>query len=256
MSQRLQKILSQWGIASRRHAERMILAGRVKVNGQIAQIGQNADAQSDRIEVDNRAIQPQGRPELIYILLNKPVGVITSCKDVRGRQTVLDLLPTELIDGLGLHPVGRLDADSTGALLLTNDGELTFALTHPRHCIPKTYKVWVKGCPCESILQLWREGVMLSGKKTLPASVKILQQENSQTLLEIIIKEGRNRQIRRIAKQLGHPVTVLHRTAIGSLNLKSGKRSLSSGKYRFLEPEEVRVLQENLPQIFLDVEKI
>ncbi|PSB02822.1 pseudouridine synthase [Merismopedia glauca] len=256
MSQRLQKILSQWGVASRRHAERMILAGRIKVNGQTAQLGQNADPQVDRIEVDNCIIQPQGRPQLLYILLNKPLSTVTTCNDQRGRTTVLDLLPTELTHSQGLHPVGRLDAESTGALLLTNDGELTFGLTHPRHCIPKTYEVWVKGHPPESVLQLWREGVMLLGRKTLPASVKIIKEEDSQTLLQVILKEGRNRQIRRIAKQLGYPVIALHRTAIGSLNLKSDERSLASGKYRFLEPQEVQILQENIQQIFLDVEKI
>jgi 23S rRNA pseudouridine2605 synthase len=250
MSQRLQKILSQWGIASRRHAEDLILAGRVKVNGQIAQIGQNADPEVDCIEVDDRIIQPQGRPQLIYILLNKPTGIVTTCKDQRGRPTVLDLLPQELTNNQGLHPVGRLDAESTGALILTNDGDLTFGLTHPCHCIPKTYEVWVKGNPPESVLQQWREGVMLLGRQTLPASVKLVQQEADRTLLEIILKEGRNRQIRRIAKQLGYPVIALHRTAIGSLNLESDERSLPSSQYRFLEPQEVQTLRENIPQIF------
>jgi pseudouridine synthase len=250
MSERLQKILSQWGVASRRHAEQMILAGRVKVNGQMAQIGQNADPLLDCIEVDNRIIRSQDRPELIYVLLHKPVGVVTTCSDYRGRTTVLECLPAELTRDRGLHPVGRLDADSTGALILTNDGELTFGLTHPRHCITKTYEVWVKGHPLESTLAHWREGVMLLGKKTLPASVKILKQEGDRALLQIILKEGRNRQIRKVAKLLGHPVIALHRTAIGSLNLNSDGRSLPSGKYRFLKPQEVLFLQESIKQIF------
>lgn len=252
MSQRIQKILSQWGISSRRHAEQMIVAGRVKVNGKVAQIGQNADPEVDRIEVDDRPIKPQGRPDLIYLLLNKPAGVVTTCKDQQGRKTVLDLLPGELTANRGLHPVGRLDADSTGALILTNDGDLTFGLTHPKHCISKTYEVWVKGKPPESVLQRWREGVMLGDRQTLPANVQIIQIQNNCTLLQIIIQEGRNRQIRRVAKQLGYPVITLHRTAIGSLQLNSKGRSLASGKYRFLDPQEVQFLQVNIRQMFLD----
>lgn len=253
MDERLQKIMAQWGIASRRQAEQMIQAGRVRVNGQMAHLGQKANPTCDLIEVDGKPIQPSDRPKLIYLLLNKPIGVVSTCADPRGRAKVLDLLPRRLQSDQGIHPVGRLDVDSTGALLLTNDGQLTFGLTHPRHHVPKTYQVWVQGCPPKSVLQAWRQGVMLGGQKTLPALVKQLEQRGDcQTLLEVILFEGRNRQIRRVAEQLGHPVIKLHRTAIGSIQLNPpGKPGLPSGGYRPLNPSEVRFLRNqvnlNLP---------
>ena len=243
MAERVQKILSQWGIASRRQAEQMILAGRVRLNGSLAHLGQKADPNTDRLEVDGRAITPANRPQLIYILLNKPAGVVSTCRDPRNRSTVLDLLPVELKQGQGIHPVGRLDAESTGALLLTNDGALTLSLTHPRYHLPKTYRVWVRGHPPESVLQLWRQGVILSGKKTLPAQVKVLKRRSQQTLLQVVLTEGRNRQIRRLAKQLGFEVLKLHRTAIGSIQLQlPNEPVLPSGHYRFLKDFEIRFL--------------
>lgn len=240
MDERLQKILSQWGIASRRQAEQMIAEGRVRINGAIAQVGQKANPAQDQIEVDGVALQPLDRPPLIYLLLHKPAGVVTTCNDPWGRPTVLDLLPSDLQQHAGIHPVGRLDADSTGALLLTNDGNVTFCLTHPRHSIGKTYHVWVQGSPPESVLQQWRQGVMLAGRRTRPAQVSVLQsQPSGQTLLEIVLQEGRNRQIRRVASQLGYPVVQLHRVAIGSIEL----RQLPSGQFRPLTPPEVQFLQ-------------
>ena len=243
MAERVQKILSQWGIASRRQAEQMILAGRVRLNGSLAHLGQKADPNTDRLEVDGRAITPANRPQLIYILLNKPAGVVSTCRDPRNRSTVLDLLPVELKQGQGIHPVGRLDAESTGALLLTNDGVLTLSLTHPRYHLPKTYRVWVRGHPPESVLQLWWQGVILSGKKTLPAQVKVLKRRSQQTLLQVVLTEGRNRQIRRLAKQLGFEVLKLHRTAIGSIQLQlPNEPGLPSGHYRFLKDFEIHFL--------------
>ncbi|MGL5063696.1 MAG: pseudouridine synthase, partial [Microcoleus sp.] len=162
MNERLQKILAQWGIASRRQAEQMILAGRVRLNGNIVQLGEKANPEFDRIEVDGVPVEPADRPMGIYLLLNKPEGVVSTCSDPRARVKVLDLLPPKLRSGKGIHPVGRLDADSTGALLLTNDGKLTFCLTHPRHSISKTYEVWVYGNPPEQVLQAWRQGIVLS----------------------------------------------------------------------------------------------
>jgi 23S rRNA pseudouridine2605 synthase len=239
MDERLQKILSQWGIASRRHAEQMIVEGRVQLNGTIARLGQRANPNRDQIRVDGRLIRSSDRPHSVYLLLHKPAGVVTTCRDPRRRLTVLDLLP-ESLKNYGLHPVGRLDADSTGALLLTNDGEVTFWLTHPRHAIAKTYHVLVRGHPSISVLQSWRQGVMLSGKQTLPADVEILrhQRENDCTLLRVVLREGRNRQIRRIASQIGHPVLQLQRIAIGQITL--GK--LPVGHYRRLTHEEIRFL--------------
>ncbi|HEY9747096.1 MAG TPA: pseudouridine synthase [Allocoleopsis sp.] len=239
MEDRLHKILAHWGIASRRHAEKMILDGRVRLNGTVAQLGQKADTQRDRIEVDGVTIQPTQRPQHLYLLLHKPAGVVSTCDDPWQRSTVLDLLPENLRQGQGLHPVGRLDFDSTGALLLTNDGELTFYLTHPRHQIPKTYNVWVQGRPSEAILQQWRRGVILGNRPTLPAQVRVLERQMGKTYLEIVLHEGRNRQIRRVAEQLGHPVLQLHRVAIGPIQLQQ----LPPGHYRSLTEFEINFLQ-------------
>lgn len=239
MDERLQKLMAQWGIASRRQAEQLILNGRVRVNGAIALLGQKASPTRDQIEVDGKPIQPVNRPELVYLLLHKPAGVVSTCQDPWNRSTVLELLPPVLQTGQGIHPVGRLDADSTGALLLTNDGSLTAHLTHPRYHIPKTYQVWVQGHPTDSVLSQWRRGILLEGKPTLPAQVQVLSQTATQTLLEIILHEGRNRQIRKTAKHLGHPVERLHRTAIGSIELKD----LPIGQFRPLTRFEVDCLQ-------------
>jgi len=246
MTQRLQKILSQWGIASRREAEKMILAGRVRLNGSVVQLGEKANPETDQIEIDGIPLKPTHRPQSIYLLLNKPAGVVSTCRDPRKRPTVLDLLPPELREGQGIHPVGRLDAESTGALLLTNDGALTLALTHPRHRVSKTYHVWVQGHPLESVLQAWRQGVILSGSKTLPAQVEVLQKQGSQTLLKVVLHEGRNRQIRRVAEQLGYPVLQLHRIAIGSICLEKPGANLRPGTYRPLEAFEIRFLQDKV----------
>lgn len=236
--ERLQKILSQWGIASRRQAEQIILAGRVRLNGGVAELGQKADPTCDRIEVDGRLVQPQ-RPERLYLLLHKPKSVVSTCSDPQQRRTALDLLPAALRQ-VGLHPVGRLDAASTGALLLTNDGAVTACLTHPRHSVAKTYRVWVEGQPSAAALQQWRQGLLLEGRLTRPAEVQSLAVQPDRTCLEIVLREGRNRQIRRVAAQLGHPVLTLHRLAIGPIQL--GK--LASGQYRSLDQAEIRFLQQ------------
>jgi 23S rRNA pseudouridine2605 synthase len=241
-AERLQKILSQCGIASRRQAEQSIRDGRVRVNGIVAKIGQTADLDTDRIEVDDRLITAENKPQAVYLLLNKPLGVVCTCSDPQGRSTVLDLLPPDWRQSEGIHPVGRLDIDSTGALLLTNDGDLTFYLTHPRHSISKTYVVWVQGQPSASALTAWRRGVVLDGRRTLPAQVEVVKRKPDRTLLKIILREGRNRQIRRIAEQLGHPVLHLHRTEIGNISLDRAV-PLPIGCYRHLEPEEIRSLQ-------------
>lgn len=250
MEARLQKILAQWGVASRREAEEMIRRSRVRINGVLAHLGQKVDPQKDQITVDGKLVVNKQRPALIYLLLNKPAGVVSTCYDPQGRLTILDLLPKDLRQGLGIHPVGRLDTDSTGALLLTNDGELTFALTHPSHSVPKTYRVLVKGHPSEELLQMWRQGVMLDGRRTRPAEVRLIESWNAQSSLEIVLKEGRNRQIRRIAEQLGYPVIKLHRTAIGPIKLQIPKQPyLKEGKYRSLKDDEMRFLQQQIKHI-------
>lgn len=244
MEERIHKILSQWGIASRRHAEELILAGRVQRNGAIVTVGEKADVEKDAIAVDGKLIRPVARPQLVYILLNKPKGVVATCDDPQGRKTVIDLLPKNLQVGQGIHPVGRLDVDSTGALILTNDGELTFKLTHPRHSIPKTYQVWVQGNPPASVLKQWRQGIVLDGKSTRKAQVRVIKRQDAQTCLEVILKEGRNRQIRKVAEQLGYPVVNLHRTAIGAIQLQPlTEAELLKGCYRYLKDFEICFLQ-------------
>ena len=240
MSHRLQKILSRHGIASRREAEQIILAGRVAVNGRtITELGTKADPERDRIEVDGKLLQTNA-PDFLYLLLNKPTSVVSTCDDPQGRKTVLDFLPPQYQQ---VYPVGRLDYNSSGALILTNDGDFANYLMHPRHHVAKTYEVWVKGIPSHQLIQQWQTGIMLDGKLTLPATVKILQIERNKyptprTQLQIILSEGRNRQIRRVAEQLGHPVLALHRVAIGAISLAP----LKSGSYRLLSDYEIKTL--------------
>jgi 16S rRNA pseudouridine516 synthase len=228
--QRLQKLISAAGVCSRRHAEELLREGRVKVNQVTAGLGDQADPNIDRIEVDGRPLSQPSSPRLI--LLNKPPGVISSCSDPQGRQTVLDLIPKSL--RRGLHPVGRLDGDSRGALLLTNQGAITLQLTHPRYSHSKTYKVQVRGHPTTSTLNRWCNGVELDGIPTQPAEISMLKQGGNQTLLKVILTEGRNRQIRRVAEALGHPVLDLQRIAIASIDLGS----LPEGHWRELTRSE------------------
>ena len=247
MEERLQKLLSQWGIASRRRSEDLIVAGRVLVNGTPAQLGQRANPETDLIVVDGTPLKRANQPQRQYYLLHKPRGVVSACQDPQGRRTVLDLLPNPLKAGSGLHPVGRLDTDSTGALLLTNDGQLTHGLTHPSHHINKVYQVEVEGQPASATLRRWRQGVLLDGKRTLPAQVRpcrpsVRDRDRSgraTTCLEVILREGRYRQVRRVAEILGHPVVRLHRQAIGPIAIAALKR----GQYRSLTPAEVDQLR-------------
>jgi len=183
-------------------------------------------------------------PEFVYLLLNKPTGVVCTCDDPQQRKTVLNILPSQYRH---VYPVGRLDYNSSGALILTNDGDFANYLMHPRHHVAKTYEVWVKDIPNSQTLKKWQEGIVLDGKLTLPATVNILQVERPRnqnlhqtpkTQLRIILEEGRNRQIRRVAEQLGHPVLALHRVAIASISLTS----LKSGAYRSLTDREIKKL--------------
>ncbi len=238
--ERLQKLLAAAGLCSRRAAEELLRQGRVQVNGRVAGLGDRADPERDRITVDGRPLQPAAKP--LLLLLNKPVGVLSSCSDPRGRPTVLDLLPADLRRGQGLHPVGRLDADSRGALLLTNQGDLTLRLTHPRYGHRKTYRVWVEGLPSAAVLGQWAAGVPLEEGPSQPVQVRLLRQQGSgntgRSLLELVMGEGRNRQIRRTAALLGHPVRDLRRVAIGPLALGD----LAEGRWRPLEHREWKLL--------------
>ena len=234
MHQRLQKLMSAAGHCSRRQAEELLRQGRVDVNGTIAALGDQADPETDLICVDGTPLAKVTEERVL--LLNKPPGVISSCHDPQGRETVLDLIPAEL--RRGLHPVGRLDADSRGALLLSNQGELTLKLTHPRYAHNKTYRVTVTGTPDHSKLERWRQGMELDGSRTLPASVKLLHSKHGHSTLEVILREGRNRQIRRIASLLGHSVLDLQRVAIAGLALGS----MEEGCWRELSRQEWRSL--------------
>ncbi len=259
MSERVQKVLSQWGIASRRKAEKMILAQRITINGEIVNLGDKVDLQTDVLHVDGKLIKVSDRPRFIYLLLNKPPGVVSTCSDPQNRPTVIDLLSKDFQQGTGIHPVGRLDFASSGALILTNDGKLTLGLTHPRYHLPKTYHVELDCSPTKQDLAMWRKGIMLDGKKTLSAKVRLMKcdcpkgltpcrgangRHSSDKTIEIVLTEGRNRQIRRVAEKLGYQVKKLHRIAIGSITLGSlGQNQLSQGKYRNLQPTEINFLK-------------
>ncbi|NJL46164.1 MAG: rRNA pseudouridine synthase [Leptolyngbyaceae cyanobacterium SM2_3_12] len=238
MTERVQKILSRHGGSLPATAEQMIEAGRVRINGEPAFLGQKADPIRDIIEVDQQLINPEQRPGPCYLLLHKPLGMVSTCFDPEGRPTVLKALP-EPLHQVGIHPVGRLDAYSTGALLLTNDGDLTYRLTHPKHNVVKTYRVEIEGAITSEALGAWQNGVLLDGQLTRPAQVRVLKfGRGNSTWLQVELREGRNRQIRRVAEALGHRVLSLHRTAVGSIQLGN----LKSGSYRSLSSAEIKAL--------------
>ena len=235
VSVRLQKYLALAGVASRRSCEQLILAGRVQVNGKIiTKLGTKVLPGKDSIFLDGQAVVLT--EEKKYILLYKPVGCLSSVSDDRGRKTVLDLL-----DGVEerVYPVGRLDYDTEGLLLLTNDGELTNFLIHPRHEIKKTYLATVQGIPDNEALKQLAKGVLLEDGMTAPASVRLLSTKRNRSLLEITIHEGRNRQVRRMCAAIGHPVLALKRASVGFLTLGD----LLPGQWRFLSAKEVAALQ-------------
>lgn len=231
--ERLQKILSEYGIASRRKAEELIAQGKVKVNGRVAQLGDKADPWSDVIQVSGKRLPRPQDP--IYVMLHKPRGYVTTMQDELGRKCVADLVRDIRVR---IYPIGRLDKDSEGLLLMTNDGDFANAILHPAHHIPKYYRVTLRGEVTDEVLTAFREGMMLDGQKTAPADIEIIQQEPERTVVFITLYEGRNRQIRRMCEQLGLEVARLKRTAIGPVKLGM----LPLGQWRFLEPREVRDL--------------
>jgi 23S rRNA pseudouridine2605 synthase len=237
MEKRLQKILSEMGIASRRKAEDFVLEGRVTVNGKIATLGMKADPSKDHIKVDGKLIIRPG-PK-VYLILNKPRNVVTSLHDPEGRPTVKDFLK-----GIKyrVFPVGRLDYDSEGLLLLTNDGDFAHAVLHPSKKIAKTYLVKVKGMPEDIKVRKLRTGVKLEDGITAPAKVKKIRMTENNAWLEITIHEGRNRQVRRMLEKIGHPVLKLKRIRINGI--AAGK--LEPGGYRYLTPEEVTKIKKEI----------
>lgn len=224
---RLQKIIAAAGIASRRGAEQLIAEGRVTVNGGAAQLGYIAEPQ-DEIRVDGVLLHATGAKKL-YIALHKPAGYITTAHDPQGRPTVLELVADA---PARVFPVGRLDYDTSGLLLLTTDGDWAQHISHPRHATPKTYLAKVKGTPSRDALKKLRDGIRIDGIMTAPARATII----AANTLEIVITEGRNRQVRRMCQAIGHPVKALTRTAIGGIGL--GK--LREGAWRKLTEEEIR----------------
>lgn len=230
--ERIQKILARAGVGSRRAVEEMIAAGRIRINGRTAILGGRIDPTKDEVLVDGSRVPLDS--SLVHFLLNKPVGVVSTSSDPDGRPTVVDLIETEQ----RVWPVGRLDVDSEGALLVTNDGDLAQRLTHPRFQVPKTYLAEVRGDVGTAALKTLRRGVELDDGVTAPAEAHIVEKGEGRTLLEITIREGRHRQVRRMCEAAGHPVDRLVRTAIGPLGL--GR--LKPGRSRRLAPLEVSSL--------------
>ncbi len=226
---RLQKLLARAGVASRRVVEEMIEAGRITVNGEVAELGRRADPETDAIEVDGVLVGV--RPDTVWYLLNKPAGVVSTASDPQGRPTVVDLVPSEP----RVFPVGRLDADTEGLLLLTNDGEVTHRLTHPSYGVEKEYLAHVEGVPSRGALRSLREGVQLEDGPTAPASASMV----SPGVVKLVIHEGRNRQVRRMCEAIGHPVVRLVRTRIGPI----ADPKLPPGEWRPLRQDEVRALE-------------
>jgi pseudouridine synthase len=235
--QRLQKVLSQAGIASRRAAERLIAEGRVTVNGRtVTEMGTKADPGVDDVRVDGRRIK--GAERTRHILLNKPAGYVTTRSDPQRRPTVIDLLAgvREYV-----YPVGRLDYDSEGLIILTNDGELAARLTHPRHGVERTYEAKVAGMPDAEAVERLRTGIPLDGRRTLPAHITLLNDRRGERdgILRLTIREGRNRQIRRMCEAVGHPVKALRRVRVGPIS----DRRLKPGEWRELTAQEIAALR-------------
>ncbi len=258
--ERLQKVLAHAGVASRRAAEEMIAAGRVTVNGEIVKEMGVRVQPTDVLQVDSKRLNvpppTQAAQELLYIAINKPLGVVSTSKDPQGRTTVLDVLrrqgsaddarkeqasqpPGTKITNQRVYPIGRLDVDSTGLLLLTNDGDLTFRITHPRYGIEKEYRVLVRGRPGAEPIQKLRDGVEIEGGLTAPAKVEHLTTVNGNTWLRVTIHEGRKRQVRLMVAAVGHPVIELQRTRVGPIALGE----LEPGRWRYLALHEVHALR-------------
>jgi 23S rRNA pseudouridine2605 synthase len=239
---RLQKILSAAGLASRRTAEEWIREGRVRVNGRVARLGEKADPDRDSIKVDGRRVRPSSGART-YVLLNKPKGFVTTTSDPERRDTVLDLIPTRL--RRSVRPVGRLDVQTEGLLLLTDDGDLARVVTHPSTGCPKEYLVKVSGEPAEARLERLRKGIRLDGRMTRPCEIERVSgtprrdEREGNTWLRVTLREGRTRQIRRMFESIGHPVSKLRRVAIGPVR----DPRLRPGAFRPLSPAEVAALR-------------
>ncbi len=230
---RLQKYLAEAGVASRRKSEELILKGRVAVNGRIVTELGTKVTESDSVKVDGKTVKPEARK--VYIMLNKPAGYVTTAKDQFDRKTVLDL-----IEGVEerIYPIGRLDYDTSGLLLLTNDGELANRLMHPKHETDKVYHVKIEGRIDEEDIQAFKRGVRLDDGVTSPAKIKTLDIYEKNSMVEVTVHEGRNRQVRRMLEALNHDVLKLKLVSLGPLKLEG----LEEGSWRYLTPEEIKHL--------------
>lgn len=237
VTMRLQKFLARAGAASRRGSEDLMTAGRVTVNGvPVTELGSKVDPAVDEVRVDGEVVRLADGPT--YLVLNKPVGYVTTMKDPQGRPTVVDLFPPDA--PAGLFPVGRLDQDTEGLLLLTTDGELAHVLMHPRHHVAKRYLATVGGVPDESDMRWLREGVRLDDGMSAPAEARIVKRSGTAAVVELTIREGRKRQVRRMLSAIGHPVNRLERVAFGSIELGD----LPRGQVRALTADEVTALKD------------
>lgn len=231
---RLNKYLADCGVDSRRNCDEIIAQGRVKVNGKtVTRLGVDVDPENDSVSMDGRRLRQKRRD--VYVMLHKPKGVVCTAKDDKGRKTVLDLVDVKA----RLFPVGRLDYDTEGLLLLTTDGQLAQTLTHPSHHIPKTYVARIFGELSEEEEKSLEKGVLLDGALTQPASVKVVDKDDRTSRIEITIFEGRNRQVRRMLESVGKDVEFLKRVSVGELRLGG----LGRGKYRFLTEKEINYLK-------------
>ena len=238
MEERLQKYLAQCGVASRRKCEELILQGRVQVNGvTVTELGTKINPEKDKIKFDGKDIKQSQK--LVYILLNKPIGYVTTADDQFGRDTVLDLVKVKE----RIVPVGRLDMYTSGALILTNDGDFVYQVTHPKHEIEKTYTVTIKGIVQNSEVEQLRSGVKIDDYITKPARVRILKTDTEKDIsrLEITIHEGKNRQVRKMCEAVGRKVLALHRSKIGGIGVKD----IELGKWRYLTANEVQQILKN-----------
>lgn len=232
---RLQKMLADCGVASRRKSEELIRNGVVKVNGKVAEIGDKVDPYNDKVYVRGKRVTAAAKPKHRYIMLNKPRGYVTTMSDERGRKCIAELI--EDIEER-VYPIGRLDKDSEGLLLLTNDGEFANHIMHPKKHVNKVYRVTVRPTITEEMVEKLQTGIVLDGRKTAPAQVRVMTKQEGRVVLEIVIREGRNRQIRRMCESLGLEVARLNRVAIGTVKLGG----LRQGMYRDLSADEVKRL--------------
>ena len=232
---RLQKMLADCGVASRRKSEELIRQGSVKVNGVVAEIGDKVDPYKDKVMVNGRRVTANAKPRYRYIMLNKPRGYVTTMNDERGRKCVAELV-ADIEERV--YPVGRLDRDSEGLLLFTNDGDFANRIMHPKKDIYKVYRVTVRPAVTDEMLEQFEDGMMLDGRKTAPAEVRVISRQEGRVVLEILLREGRNRQIRRMCELLGLEVARLRRVAIGGVKMGM----LKKGDWRDLTQDEVKKL--------------